>query len=328
MEEATQLWKEKIRIEIEELQRILEEEKYHILSSLERQQREILHNIRQNVTELVKQRSSLTALQTEIAGRCQLTDLELLKDIKSTLNRYDSLEVLRSKLNSPELEINLQSFKQQYNSLQEAIYVLIETFSKELEWNHSFNFKEIVAAELDWRQVQRFSRVVFLDSSTASRWINVSEDLKGAIAQIETDVEDTPDRYDEWPCVLGRERLTSGKHYWEVQVGDAKEWKLGVCDETANRRGDITVAPYRGYWAVGRKSEDIYISYTSPSQTPLSPSMPLRTVGIFLDIEAGRVAFYNLEQRTLLFCFPRYPLPRTLRPYFCTWDLTSPLLII
>ncbi|KAJ1145353.1 hypothetical protein NDU88_011642 [Pleurodeles waltl] len=79
LQDSTQIWKEKIRTEIEELQRVMEEEKHHILSSLERQQREILHNIRKNVTELVKQRSSLTASQTEMAGRCQLTDLELLK---------------------------------------------------------------------------------------------------------------------------------------------------------------------------------------------------------------------------------------------------------
>ncbi|XP_069468263.1 butyrophilin subfamily 1 member A1-like [Ambystoma mexicanum] len=169
--------------------------------------------------------------------------------------------------------------------------------------------------------------VVLLDPSTASRWLRVSEDYRSVIAINETDIEDTPGRYDLLPCVLGVPNLTSGKHYWEVQVGDVTNWKLGVCDEEASRRGEITVAPYRGYWAVGREAEDVYLAYTSQFHTPLTPCMPPRTVGIFLDIDAGRVAFYNLEQRSLLFTFPRCPLPRTLRPYFCTWDLSRPLLL-
>ena len=36
--------------------------------------------------------------------------------------------------------------------------------------------------------------------------------------------------------MLGREPLTSGRHYWEVEVGERASWALGVCRENANRK--------------------------------------------------------------------------------------------
>ncbi|KAJ1134722.1 hypothetical protein NDU88_001169 [Pleurodeles waltl] len=114
--------------------------------------------------------------------------------------------------------------------------------------------------------------------------------------------------------VLGRERLSYGRHYWEVEVGDKTEWSLGVCDEAVTKKGKITLTPENGYWTVLLR-DGKYKAATS-SLTPLTPCVPPRAVGLFLDYEAGRLSLYNVDDRSLLFTFSGASFPPTLRPFF------------
>lgn len=88
---------------------------------------------------------------------------------------------------------------------------------------------------------------------------------------------DNPERFDRVVCVLGREAISSGRHYWEVrtppqglftcvshwlheqelisfvsceqvQVGGKTDWDLGVAKQSINRKGKIEVTPSNGYW--------------------------------------------------------------------------------
>uniref|UniRef100_A0A8C3FCI0 Butyrophilin subfamily 1 member A1-like n=1 Tax=Chrysemys picta bellii TaxID=8478 RepID=A0A8C3FCI0_CHRPI len=166
---------------------------------------------------------------------------------------------------------------------------------------------------------------VTLDPDTANPYLVLSEDRKRVrFGDTRQDLPDNPERFDTCSCVLGAEGFTGGRRYWEVEVGDKPEWELGVCRESVSRKGDITLSPGNGYWAVqlwgGR-----YHACTPPL-TPLPVSVRPSRVGIFLDYEAGEVSFYNVTDRSHLFTFTD-TFSGTLRPYFSPWLNAVPLII-
>ncbi|XP_078496424.1 butyrophilin-like protein 9 [Lissotriton helveticus] len=167
----------------------------------------------------------------------------------------------------------------------------------------------------NWRWARTFAAAVTLDPDTAHRRLVLSEDGRSVrLGGRDQDRPDTPQRFHPIVIVLGRERLSSGRHYWEVEVGDKTGWTLGVSDEAQSRKGSITVTPERGYWTV-RLRDGEYQANTSPP-TLLTPPAPPRAVGLFLDYEAGRLSFYNVDDGSLLYTFSGASFPPTLRPYF------------
>ncbi|XP_078496883.1 butyrophilin subfamily 1 member A1-like [Lissotriton helveticus] len=167
----------------------------------------------------------------------------------------------------------------------------------------------------DWRRARRFAAAVTLDPDTANPWLVLSEDGRSARdGGGDQGRPDTEQRFTYVVAVLGRGRLSSGRHYWEVGVGGKTGWTLGVCDEAASRKGGITASPVYGFWAVALRDGE-YKALTSPP-TRLTPRVPPGAVGLFLDYEARRLSLYNVTDRSLLFTFSGAPFPPTLRPYF------------
>ncbi|XP_067400667.1 E3 ubiquitin-protein ligase TRIM39-like isoform X1 [Emydura macquarii macquarii] len=271
--------RETIAGEFNKLHKLLREEEQLLLQRLEEEERETLQRLQENVTKLSRQSSSLQQLITEIEEKCQQTAAELLKDVKSTLTRSQSMK------------------------LQEP-----EAISTEL--------KNVYKISLDMKEMlKRFWVDVTLDPDTAHPKLVLSEDRKRVrLGDTRQDLPDNPERFDTDPCVLGAEGFPGGRRYWEVEVGDKPEWALGVCRESVSRKGQVTLTPEDGYWAVWLR-EGKYKALTS-SWTPLPVSVRPSRVGIFLDYEAGEVSFYNVTDRSQLFTFTD-TFSGTLRPYFC-----------
>ncbi|KAJ1134727.1 hypothetical protein NDU88_001174 [Pleurodeles waltl] len=165
------------------------------------------------------------------------------------------------------------------------------------------------------RASRKKNDAVTLDPDTANPWLVLSEDGRSVRhGDREQELPDTPQRFSPVIIVLGRERLSSGRHYWEVEVGDKTSWDLGVCDEAVSRKGGITASPKNGFWKV-RLRDGEYKARTD-LMTLLTSRVPPRAVGLFLDYEAGRLSLYNVDDRSLLFTFSGASFPPTLRPYF------------
>ncbi|XP_030055654.1 E3 ubiquitin-protein ligase TRIM39-like isoform X3 [Microcaecilia unicolor] len=295
LKSETQIKRQKVESEFEELQQFLNKEKQILLSKLEEEEKKILQRIRENETQLEQQSFALKQLITEIEEKSQQPANELLKDVKDALSRCQKMKFPKPEAVSTDLKMDFQlTYPQQ---LKKWI-----TKFEGMDW---------------WMEFGRYTVNVTLDPETADSILVLSEDGKSVrwrnTGQI---VPDTPQRFDYDPCVLGSEGFTSGRHYWEVEVGGVSYWILGVCKDSVRRKGKIKLSPGEGFWTVGLWYEQRCWALTSP-QTQLPLSEFPRAVGILLDYEAGKVSFYDADNKSHLFTFTD-SFTGKLRPLFRT----------
>uniref|UniRef100_A0A8C0IMX2 RING-type E3 ubiquitin transferase n=1 Tax=Chelonoidis abingdonii TaxID=106734 RepID=A0A8C0IMX2_CHEAB len=143
---------------------------------------------------------------------------------------------------------------------------------------------------------------VTLDPDTAHPELTVSEDRK-SLGERRQDLPDNPKRFDSDYCVLGSQGFSTGRHYWEVEVGGRRGWAVGAARETA-RRKEKTGGPYqkREIWCVGANGKK-YQALTATEQTALPPGEKLRRFGVYLDYERGQLCFYNAENMAHIHTF-------------------------
>ncbi|NXT27198.1 A33 protein, partial [Syrrhaptes paradoxus] len=142
-----------------------------------------------------------------------------------------------------------------------------------------------------------------LDPETAHPRLVLSEDGKRVRwDDTRRPVPDNPKRFDSSRCVLGHQGFTAGRHYWEVEVGDGEAWAVGVAKESVKRKGRISVNPKVGIWAVGQCGSQ-YQALTSPT-VPISLLDAPKVIGIYLDYEEGRVAFFDSKNEAPIFTYP------------------------
>ncbi|XP_031670343.1 E3 ubiquitin-protein ligase TRIM39 isoform X2 [Oncorhynchus kisutch] len=150
-------------------------------------------------------------------------------------------------------------------------------------------------SKAELKKIQKYTDIS-LSPKTAHAFLSVSEDRKQVRhTDKHQEVPDNPKRFDRVANVLGRESFSSGRYYWEVEVGEKIEWNLGVARQSINRKGKFTVSPANGFWTLSLKSGGQYVANTSPTVTPVGLEQKPRKVGVFLDYVEGRVSFYCAE---------------------------------
>ena len=151
--------------------------------------------------------------------------------------------------------------------------------------------------------------------------------------------------YDQFG-VLGSPFITSGKHYWEVDVSEVRACVLGVCGEkfpdsdmkSFVRQGNncqdfySRYQPKHGYWVIGLENKlehnaSVESSSSDPLKLTLSLTFPPRRVGVFLDYDAGTVSFFNITNHEfLIYKYSSCSFPQKLFPYF-NMKCTGPMIL-
>ncbi|XP_039216952.1 butyrophilin subfamily 2 member A2-like isoform X2 [Crotalus tigris] len=158
--------------------------------------------------------------------------------------------------------------------------------------------------ELNWRNmVMPIEKAnIVLDPETANHDLILSADQRTVIQGFMwQSLPYSPKRFNMERCVLGSEGFSSGKHYWEVEVGEDGYWALGVARNSMKRKGKLILVPEEGIWAVG-KDRIQYKALTLP-KIPLILKKKPRKLGVYLDYEMQLVAFHDVNHQTHIFTF-------------------------
>uniref|UniRef100_A0A8C6TGA3 Tripartite motif containing 35-28 n=1 Tax=Neogobius melanostomus TaxID=47308 RepID=A0A8C6TGA3_9GOBI len=145
---------------------------------------------------------------------------------------------------------------------------------------------------------------VVLDPNTASPWLSLTPDLTGIRESPERlAIPDNSERFDPSVFVLGAEGYTSGKHKWEITVGDNPKWIVGVCKKSVARKKMFTVSTTAGVWAI-RLSKGVYSALTKEPKELQVNSCPEK-VRVKLNMDRGEVSFYDgiAEKHLVSFTF-------------------------
>lgn len=129
-------------------------------------------------------------------------------------------------------------------------------------------------------------------------------------------LDPNPNRFSRCMAVLGELTPSRGRHYWEVSVGECEGYRIGVAYPDTPRDG--LLGQNDSSWCMRlictparHKYEFLHASRTPDIRTTLVPAR----IGVLLDFDAGRLAFFDAERGQLLFSF-RQRLQGLLQPAF------------
>ncbi|XP_066540256.1 E3 ubiquitin-protein ligase TRIM39-like [Hoplias malabaricus] len=281
------LTERQIKEEFEELHQFLRDEEAARIAALREEEEQKL--------EISNEMSTLSDSARDIDEQMSAEDVSFLQEYKSTLERAQGTLQDPERLSGALLHVS----------------------------NHLSNLKFTV-----WEKMQETIHYtpVTLDPNTAHPELTVSDDLTSVrFVGEKQQLPDLPERFDCHTCVLGSEGFNSGTHCWDVEVGDATRWSLGVMIESAQRNGDTSKrSGVLCFWYYDGK----YAAGVIPQPgTPISVSQKVQRVRVKLDWDGGKLAFSDPLTNTHLHTFTHTFTERVL-PFFYIFYKLSPLKIL
>ncbi|KAJ7985616.1 hypothetical protein DPEC_G00353920 [Dallia pectoralis] len=129
----------------------------------------------------------------------------------------------------------------------------------------------------------------------------------------------SPRRFHYYYSVMGSESFLTGRHYWEVEVGQKTAWRVGVAREDVHRGEMDSCGTSSGLWTLSLKG-GLVRACTEPKPTKIPVSIRPVRIGVFLDCEKEEVAFYNAVTMTPLYTFFMGMVPVPLMPFYNPCD--------
>ncbi|XP_060797599.1 E3 ubiquitin-protein ligase TRIM39-like [Neoarius graeffei] len=284
-----------------------------LIRSIERSQAELLEVMEEKQRAAERQAEGLIKeLEQEITVlKRRDTELEQLSHTEEHLHLlqiYSSMCSPPHTKNWTEISINTDLSG---DTVRAALSQLQQTLNEKL--TKTLNDK---LTETELKRIQQYAVDVTLDPDTAHPKLILSADGKQVThGDEEQNLPDTPQRFDYYVSVLGKQSFSSGRFYYEVQVRGKTKWTLGVVRENINRKESITWKPQNGFWTVWLWNENQYWAYADP-RVPLTLREKVETVGVFVDYDEGLVSFYDVKSRSHIYSFTGQSFTEKLYPYF------------
>ncbi|XP_036812402.1 uncharacterized protein LOC110500832 [Oncorhynchus mykiss] len=266
-----------------ELQCLVEQSQAELVELIATRQREAERHAQELARGLESDLSHLRKRNEELEALAQNQDKVIF------LQRLSALALLPEPIDWSGVSVNTDLY---LGTIQSSVSALVDKFQEEI--------KRLYGKEL--RKLQNYASEVFLDPGTAQRNLVLSEDGRQVMyEERKHNQSEGTRRFNPALFVLACECLSSGRHYWEVDVGRKTAWTVGVVRASARRKGEIKLSPDGGYWCLWLKGGEV--KALASTRLSLQLASHPQKIGIFLDYEGGQVSFYDVKKQTHLFTF-------------------------
>ncbi|KAL0968843.1 hypothetical protein UPYG_G00272610 [Umbra pygmaea] len=145
---------------------------------------------------------------------------------------------------------------------------------------------------------------ITLDPNTAQSNLSFSEELTSVWYDSKRLLPDNTERFTSRMAVLGNTGFTCGKHSWTVEVGQTRDWYIGVARESVKRKSTVFLNPAEGFWVIGMCNGHTYWAQTSPRlRLPVKKERRPWRIRVELDYDRGKVLFLNASDSALIHMF-------------------------
>ncbi|XP_059192615.1 nuclear factor 7, brain-like [Centropristis striata] len=272
-----------IRAEFNKLHQFLKEEEESRLAALREEEEQKGKTISREMKRIQEQISSLSDSISAVEEELQKHKVPFLSSYKATQTRAR----VQCSLSDPQL-------------LSGALIDVAKHLG-----NLSFRVWEKMKEKVHFTPL-------ILDPNTANCWHYLSDDLTSVrYGDTNQQLPDNPERNTNYVTVLGSEGFSSGKHSWEVEVGDHPDWTVGLVKESVDRKGQRYPSPKYGVWCLLHRSG----KYTSGDGQTVRVKKSLQRIRVQLDYDRGEVSFYDPEDMTHIYTH-RDTFTEKLFPYF------------
>ncbi|XP_073693650.1 butyrophilin subfamily 2 member A2-like [Garra rufa] len=159
--------------------------------------------------------------------------------------------------------------------------------------------KEVVG-DTDIEELRKHAVDITIDNEHFHQGLIPSQDYK--IMSKSPDYNHTGEGYPYQLCASGAQTFTSGRHYWEVELGQENTppknyWLIGVVKHgNCYSKDRSALTPSKGYWFLCSDGPNGFHTSTDQSVTFSLTPRPER-LGVLLDYDDGQLSFYNVKER-------------------------------
>ncbi|GCB72598.1 hypothetical protein scyTo_0002079 [Scyliorhinus torazame] len=276
--EAVEIYKEQSNIlqkhissEFTKLRTVLEEKERALAKELGEQEEDILKKMESNLRDIQE----------------HLNDTEeKLSSVHSQLNQQDAFSLLKEDPDKGKSEAN-------YLTTVTEGRLPLGSFKGPIQYKVWRDIMDVINPA---------PAALTMDPSTAHPQLVLSEDRTSVkFGEKSRSAPDATEPSERELSVLGSVGFTSGRHYWEVNVGSKTSWEVGVVKDTFRKRGSRS-AQDGGCWILGMKNGNEYWASTANPTRVVLNAKP-KKVGVYLDYEGGQLSFYNANNMSTLFTF-------------------------
>ncbi|KAJ8278273.1 hypothetical protein GJAV_G00085810 [Gymnothorax javanicus] len=284
--------------EFQRLHQFLHDEEITRIAALREEEEQKSQKMKERVEKMAKEISSLSDTIRAIEQQMEVDDVTFLQNHKATKTRVAQKPEYSTQRKASDLEVL-------GGQIDVAKYL--------------GNLKCDV-----WEKMQGMVQYTpfTLDPTTKGDDLIVSEDLTCLQYSGEAEPSSDDDNYILKCVVLGSVSFFTGRHSWDVEVGDNPAWVLGVAESSSDEKGRKSGE----MWGIGHRDGEYEAIRCAERNVKLNVRRGVKRVRVMLDWDRGKLSFFDPVSNTSLHTF-KQRFSKQLSPLFLAASGSTPLRI-